>query len=279
MWYYSPCIRKTAAVPAPLWRSKESVAACRDADDRECPVIVACASDILGAAEWRPPPSAVTSHTRYLLIADVPVPALARLSSVFDVRRTEQRMHVTEDAQAVVRLLIAQHRDAPLEGIVDAYLLESTLILLLGDFSIRSFPVAAVPSLCELEPRERAAFELDEDGSYLYWPAADLHLGVSQILQAVDPPYLADIEVRRFPASAAIGARIAALREARDIRQRDIEGLSERHVRRIEQGVVRLTGDSAVKLAGALAMDLDEFLAEVAEAAAHSRGLHADISA
>lgn len=279
MWCYSPCIRKTAAVPALLWRSKESVAACRDADEREFPVVVACASDVLGAAEWRPPQSAVTSDTRYLLIADVPVPALGRLSSVFDVRRPEQRMHVTEDAQAVVRLLIAQHRDAPLEGIVDAYLLESTLFLLLGDFSIRSFPVAAVPSLCELDPRDRAAFELDEDGSYLYWPVADLHLGVSQILQAVDPPYLADIEVRRFPGSAAIGARIATLRKARDIRQRDIEGLSERHVRRIEQGVARLTGDSAVKLAGALAMDLDEFLAEVAQAAADSGGLHADISA
>lgn len=279
MWYYSPCIRTTAAVPAPVWRAKEGIEACRDADGREFPVVVACASDVLGAAEWRPPQSAVTSDTRYLFIADVPVPALGRLSSIFDVRRPEQRMHVTEDAQAVVRLLIAQHRDAPFEGIVDAYLLESALVLLLGDFSIRSFPVAEVPSLCELEPRDRAAFELDEDGSYLYWPVADLHLGVSQILQAVDPPYLADIEVRRFPASAAIGARIATLRDARDVRQRDIEGLSERHVRRIEQGIARLTGDSAVKLARALDMDLDGFLAEVAEAAARSGALHADVSA
>ena len=278
MWYYSPCIRKTAAVPAALWRSKESAAACRDPDDLEFSVVVACASDILGATEWRPPQSAVTSDTRYLFIADIPIPALARLSSVFDVRRPEQRMHVTADAQAVVRLLIAQHREAPLEGIVDAYLLGNTLVLLLGDFSIRSFPVDAVPSLRELNPSDRAAFELDEDGSYLYWPVADLHLGVSQLLQAVDPPYLADVEVRRFPASAAIGARIAALREARDLRQRDIEGVSERHVRRIEQGIARLTGDGAVKLAGALAMNLNDFLAEVAEAAAESRAVHAEIA-
>ena len=278
MWYYSPRIRKTAAVPAALWRSKESAAACRDPDDREFPVVVACASDILGAAEWRPPQSAITRDTRYLLIADVPVPALARLSSLFDVRRPEQRMHITEDTQVVVRLLVAQHRDAPLEGIVDAYLLGSTLVLLLGDFSIRSFPVDAVPSLRELDPGDRDAFELDDDGSYLYWPAEDLHLGVSQLLQAVDPTYRADVEVRRFPASAAIGARIGALREARNLRQRDIEGVSERHVRRIEQGVVRLTGDSAVRLAGALALDLDDFLAEVAEAAADSRAVHAEVT-
>jgi hypothetical protein len=276
MWYYSPCIRKTAAVPAALWRAKESFAACRDHDDQEFPVVVACASDILGPAEWRPPQSGVTSDTRYLLIGDVPVPALARLSSIFDVRRPEQRMHVTQDPQAVIRLLIAQHRDAPLEGIVDAHLLGDTLVLLLGDFSTRSFPVDKVPSLCELDRSDRAAFELDEDGSYLYWPVADLHLGVSQLLQAVDPPYLADVEVRRFPASAAIGARIAALREARELRQRAIQGLSERHVRRIEQGIARLTGDSALKLASAFGMDLDEFLSEVAEAAADSRVVRAE---
>lgn len=184
-------------------------------------------------------------------------------------------MHVTRDARAVVRLLIAQHRNAPLEGIVDAYLLGSSLVLLLGDFSIRSFPVEAVPPLRELEPSDLAAFELDEDGSYLHWPRADLHLGVSQLLQAVDPPYLADVEVRRFRASAGIGARIAALREACDLRQRDIGGLSERHVRRIEQGIARLTGESAVKLAGALAMELDDFLAELAEAAADTHAAHA----
>ena len=61
-------------------------------------------------------------------------------------------MHVTPEAQAVRRLLIAQHRDAPTEGIVDAYLLERTLVLLLGDFSIRAFPIAKVPSLCDMEP-------------------------------------------------------------------------------------------------------------------------------
>lgn len=276
MWYYSPGVRKAAAVPAALWRPKDAAAACRDPDDREFPVVVACASDILGADEWRPPPSAITKETRYLLIADTPIPALPRLSSVFDVRRPELRMHVTPDAQAVGRLLIAQHRDAPMEGIVDAYLLETTLVLLLGDFSIRTFPVDKVPSLWEMQPAGWGAFELDEDGSYLYWAAPDLHLGVSQLLQAVDPSYLADIETLRYPASAAIGARIAALREERELRQRDIQGLSERHVRRIEQGVARLTGDSAVKLAEAFALDLGDFLAEVAEAAAESRVVGAE---
>lgn len=271
MWYLSPSVRKAASIPARLWRAAGAAAPCRDHDGEEFPVVVACAADLLGPDGWRPPRSAVSSETRYLIVANVPVPALVRLASIFDLRRPEQRMHVTPDQRAIVRLLLAQHRDTPLEGIVDAYLLGDALVLLLGDFSIRSFPVGAVPTLRDLNAAERVAFDLDEDGSYLYWPAADLHLGVSQLLQAVDPPYLADIEIRRFPASAAIGTRIAELREARELRQRDIPGLSERHVRRIEQGIARLTGDSATKLSGALGLSLDGFLAEVGKAAAETR--------
>ncbi len=45
---------------------------------------------------------------------------------------------------------------------------------------------------------------------------------------------------------------------------------------RIEQGIARLTGDSALKLASAFGMDLDEFLSEVAEAAADSRVVRAE---
>ena len=271
MWYFSPSVRTAAPVPARLGRAAGAARACRDHEGEEVPVIVACAADLLGSDAWRPPRSAISGETRYLVVADVPVPALVRLGSIFDLRRPEQRMHVTPDPQAVVRLLLAQHRDMPFEGIVDAYLLGDALVLLLGDFSIRSFPVGAVPTLRDLDVAQRAAFELDEDGSYLYWPAADLHLGVSQLLQAVDPPYLADIEVRRFPASTAIGTRISELREARELRQRDVPGLSERHVRRIEQGIARLTGESAMKLSSALGLSLDGFLTEVARAAAETR--------
>ncbi|MQA91673.1 MAG: hypothetical protein GEU90_15855 [Gemmatimonas sp.] len=63
-----------------------------------------------------------------------------------------------------------------------------------------------VPSLREMDREERGCFELDEDGSFLDWSAADLHLGASQLLQAVDLSYLAGVEIRRCPASAATGA-------------------------------------------------------------------------
>lgn len=276
MWHFSPAVRRDAAIPTALWRASEKALARTEADEEEFPVVVAHASEVLDGDDWRPPSRAITSDTRYLLVADVPVPALVRLSSVFDLRRPEQRMHVTADQRAIARLLIARCRDVPWEGIVDAYLVGRTLHLLQGDFSFRSFPGDHVPSLREMDAGELESFELDDDGSFLYWPAADLHLGASQLLQAVDPSYLADVEVRRYPASAATGALIADLREKRGLRQRDIEGLSERHVRRIEQGIARLTGDSAGKLAGAFGLGLDEFLLQVASAVAADRSTDAE---
>lgn len=255
-------------MPAPLWRRTHGSASFCNHEDLEFPLVVACASDVLGVDGWRPPEGAVSAETRYLILADVPTPALGRLISIFDVRRPEQRMHITQDVQSITRLLIAQLRDVPFEGIVDAYLLAGTLVLLLGDFTMRSFPIEQIPFLQGQNHQSAAAFEIDGDGSYLYWPAADLHIGVSQLLQAVDPTYLADVEIRRLPASAAIGKSIAKMREDRSLRQRDIPGLSERHVRRIEQGVSQLTSDAAQKLATAFHMDMEVFLGSVAVAAA-----------
>lgn len=267
VWLFSPSVRRAAGVPARLWRKTEDPASFRDHEDLEFPLVVACASDILGERGWRPSAEAVSVDTRYLILADVPVPALARLISVFDVRRPDQRMHMTDDPRSIVRLLISQFRDVPLEGIVDAYLFAGDLVLLLGDLSKRSFPIERIPALTELDRDALGEFEIDDDGSFLYWAAVDLHLGVSQLLQAVDPASLADIEIRRFPASLAIGQLIAEMREQHGLRQRDVPGLSERQVRRIEQGVSRLTSDAASKFAALFGLGMDAFLARLSAAA------------
>jgi histone H3/H4 len=187
--------------------------------------------------------------------------------SAFDVRKPEHRMYITPDGMAVTRLLLAQFRDIALEGIVDGYVLGDELVLLLGDFSIRSIPVSRIPELRRMRGGEIENFELDHDGSFLYWPEHDLHLGVSQLLQAVDPSYLADIEIRRLPGSTAVGAAITRMREERGLRQGDIPGLSERQVRRIEKAISRLSGDAANRFAAAFQMEVVHFLEQVARAA------------
>ena len=272
-WVFSPSVRRAAQIPAHLWKRTAQPPSFRDHEERVFPLVVACASDLLRAPGWRPPAELVGLDTKYLILADVPTPALTRVPSVFDLRRPEHRMHVTPDALSVRRLLTAQFRDVPVEGIVDAYLLNGDLVLLLGDVSIRTIPLARVAPLKGMSRDRLAAFEIDEDGSFLFWPAADLHLGVSQLLQAVDPLYLADVETARLRASKAIGAEIARMRKSHRLAQNAIAGLSERHVRRIELGVSRLTADTARDFAAAFQVDLREFLRQMASAASHDHPL------
>lgn len=267
-WVLSPSVLKVAGVPMPLRNRFRQAAASPDGEDRSFPAVVACASDILGRRQWRPPAEAVTPSTRYLILIDVPQPAIPRLVSAFDVRKPEHRLYITPEPMAVRRLLLAQVRDVAMEGIVDAYVLGDELVLLLGDFSIRSFPVRRIPELRRMQAREIERFELDEDGSFLYWPEHDLHLGVSQLLQAVDPSYLVEIEINRLPGSKAVGVAITRMRDERGLRQSDIPGLSERQVRRIEKGISRLSGDAANHFAAAFGIDVAYFLDQVARAAA-----------
>jgi transcriptional regulator with XRE-family HTH domain len=114
-----------------------------------------------------------------------------------------------------------------------------------------------------MKPRERRDFEIDEDGSYLHWPGRDVHLGVSQILQAVDPEYLAQVEIERNALDYMRWA-LESWRRDLGLRQVDIKGISERHVRRIEQGVSRLTVQAADRFARAFGLSSRVFLDELA---------------
>lgn len=265
-WFFTRQVMREAALPTPLRRRAGKSILGSDDDALPSGVLVATASELLDPSRSQLPEWWRSSETRYLVLADIPEQALPRLVSALDVRRPEYRLHVTRDPSAVSRFVLAQFRDTPYEGIVDAYVLGSTLVLLLGDFSIREFPLSEVKDLQELKPEQVGAFEIDDDGSFLYWPSKDLHLGVSQLLQVVDPTYLADIEIRRYAGSGAAGETLSQLREQRGLRQTDIPDLSDRQVRRIEQGISRLKVDSAEKFASAFGMSLTELLEAIGRA-------------
>jgi DNA-binding transcriptional regulator YiaG len=113
-----------------------------------------------------------------------------------------------------------------------------------------------------MHSNELENFELDEDGSFLYWAQADLRMGASELIQAVDPMYLADIEIKRHREDNA-GAALRSMREQRGLKQADIPGISERQVRRLEKGVSRLTSDAALLLAHAFDLTIEDFLQEL----------------
>jgi hypothetical protein len=228
------------------------------------PLVVALASEVLGGALL--PAWSGGTDVHFLVLADVPEPALMRLPAVLRLHRPDLRLHVTRDFGVLRRLLIAWSRAEAMRGIVDAYAVAGELCLMLGDGTLRGFPLDGVPGVRELPARARAAFEVDEDGSFLHWPEGDLHLGVSQLLQAFDPMHLADVEIERSSRDHW-GRAVALLREARGLRQKDVRDLSERQVRRIEQGISRLTEPSARAFADAFGVTLGEFLDEVARRA------------
>lgn len=162
----------------------------------------------------------------------------------------------------VKRLIIALHRPAPWEGILDAYVLEDSLVVVLGDMSVREFPIGRLPRVRRLDPQEVARFEIDSSGSCLYWPAADVHMGPSQMLQAVDPVYLSEVEMRRYEMEN-VSQALLDMRHDRHLKQTEIPGLSARHVRRLEKENARLTVDAATKFASAYGLSLSGFLDEL----------------
>lgn len=207
-------------------------------------------------------PDWVDAETRYLVVADVPEPALLRLPTVLRVHKPDQRIHVTRDRDAMKRQAIAIARDHPFEGVVDAYVLWRELWVVLGDMSIRCFPARQIPGVADLPDEELGRFEIHPSGSYLAWNEGAIRIGPSQLLQAADPMHLADVLIDRY-ATERVSLALRLLRESRGLYQSDISGVSERHVRRLEKEEVRLTSDAASRYAEAFGYPLDEFLSEL----------------
>lgn len=238
--------------------------------DAEASLVVGLASELMDPDRIKLP-DWVDTETRYLVVLDVPEPAVLRLASTLRLHKPDQRLRVSRDPLVVKRLVIAVTRPAPWEGILDAYVLEDSLVVVLGDMSVREFPIRSLPKVGRLEREEFRRFEIDSAGSYLYWPCRDVHLGPSQMLQAVDPMYLAEVEIRRYE-MARVSLALLDMRNDRRLKQAEIPGLSERHVRRLEKERARLTVEAATRFAGAFGLTVSEFLDELSERITALRG-------
>lgn len=224
-------------------------------------LVVALASELMGQDRLELP-NWVDTETRYLVVLDVPEQAVLRLASRLRLHKPDRRLHVCRDPSVVKRLVIALKRPAPWEGILDAYVLQDSLVMVLGDMSVRTFPVGRLPKVRQFEPDVVRRFEIDSSGSYLHWPDPDVHMGPSQMLQAVDPAHLADVEIRRYEIEN-VSQALLDMRHGRQLKQTEIPGLSERHVRRLEKEEIRLTVDAANKFARAFELKLAEFMDEL----------------
>lgn len=268
-WYFSAGVLAADSLTGELRRVASRLAKAEPDDPAtgvDSGFVVSTASELLGRNGRSLPIWSQDLETRYLIVVDVPVSAILELPSILRLRKPHLRMHVSEGFGSVRRLVVAQCREDPLHGIVDAYLVAGTLKVVVGDLSVRDFPVDDIDLLTCMDRSRIGDFKIDVDGSFLSWDADGIDVGVSQLLKEVDPSHFARLEIERLQHDRT-GRAIAEIREECGLRQADIEGLSERQVRRIEKSVSRLTVDAAEKLSHALGTTLGDFLAEVARRA------------
>lgn len=269
-WYASDSVLRSAGLPSVLDE------ACRhllDEGTEDGPfaassTVCLLASDIIDGGEL---PRWIDSETRFLVVLDVPLGAAMQLPTLLRLRKPDQRLFLTDDLGSVRRWVIAPNRTRPHEGIIDAYVVGTTLTVFMGDLTIRSFPIVQVPSIRSLASERLRQMEVDIDGSFLTWPNTDIHLGPSQLLQAVDPSELAEIEIERFRSENTAMA-LKYMREQRGLRQTDIESLSERQVSRLETAESRLTAGAAENFARSFDLTMTEFLDELGRLLASWKG-------
>lgn len=266
-WFISPAILGSDHLPGHFRRIAESLL--RSPSEGAPGAVVATARELL-VGELELPDWTGAHNVRYLVVLDLPEPAVLRLPARLGLHKPHLRLHATRDRDAPRRLFVAQRRKRPFEGLVDAYVLGRSLVVVLGNMDVREMAAEEIPALEPLTGSELAAFEIDIDGSYLHWPERDMHLGARQLLREIDPEYSAELEIERIERDLT-GPAIARMREERGLRQEDVAGLSARQVRRIEKGVSRLTLGATHALAAAFGMSLDEWLDEVARAAGRLR--------
>ncbi len=188
--------------------------------------------------------------------------------------RSENRLHVVkvEDLEApqvsqlLGRVCSALGGNGNRGGIIDAYLVGHRLLIRGPKHRMLHVPVDSIPALKGQSPAVLRNFEIDPDGSFIYWPDLDAHLGWKQFLQAVDPIELHKAEQRVAGFNQRYGAAIRGVREAAGIMQSGIDGLTERQLRRIEQGECRATAAAITALAKAHGLDADSYMERLTRA-------------
>ena len=147
--------------------------------------------------------------------------------------------------------------------ILDAWLQNDSLVVLSHDFRRLAVPLSELNQRVG-NARKVRAFEIDGDGSFLYWPAADAHLGWEQLERLVNPEAALKAQQALREFNVRYGAAIRALRTDAGLRQGDIQGLTERQVRRIEGGETKLSSPALRCFARSHGMSPRDYLAAVA---------------
>ncbi|MCY3019855.1 MAG: helix-turn-helix domain-containing protein [Planctomycetota bacterium] len=183
-----------------------------------------------------------------------------------------ERVHVMfETAQRssvpiVKRLLATLSHGTDKDGILDARL-EGNELRVVGSPSLKRLriPICDMPSLRGHSRDDLDKFEIDEDGSFIYWPRLDVHLGWEQLLEAASPAEALKARQQGEGFNRRYGHAIRRLRKELRISQAEIGGLTARQVSRIEKGECRATLSALSKLAAAHRLSTNAYMERLAQ--------------
>jgi hypothetical protein len=211
-------------------------------------------------------------YTTFLLFqGSLPSRAVADRVAWLNVRNEERVFFVAtngeKDEALAARVLIALDNADGENGIVDAWWEGTTLVVVSptpAGFRKLRVPLEKLPVLQRLSQKLRHEFEIDEEGTFLYWPGGDIHLGWEQFEYAVDKAASLKAKQQTGAFNKAYGAAIRKMRRDKGLRQSDIEGLTARQVGRIESGQ-RATLSALQKLAQSHGLSVSEYMDELAK--------------
>ncbi|QDU36234.1 hypothetical protein Mal4_05180 [Maioricimonas rarisocia] len=211
----------------------------------------------------------VESNAKHLLFVSGPIEAMAARLPRLGIR-SPHRLHLAAEreeenvAGLIYRLFSGMTHADGSQPIVDAWVEQDNLVLLSPAFDRMVVPLEKLSPLIGTDSKKIAAFDIDEDGVFLYWPHADVHLGREQFRQIVDPVAAVAAQQKSQEFNRRYGAAIRELREESGLRQSDVPGITARHLRRVEHGGSPATSGVLRALADAHGRSLDDYLKQLA---------------
>jgi hypothetical protein len=149
--------------------------------------------------------------------------------------RSLRNMLVHSDPTVPRRVLSAWLHNAQTELIARATVADDRLIVVSCEPKTYEVRFDQMPALRKIAIEERYHFEIAEDGSFIWWPSADIHLDLDALRTITDPSWRKRAERLRRAHGCEYGEAIARLRKEHGLRQTDVSGVSERQLRRVEE--------------------------------------------
>lgn len=165
----------------------------------------------------------------------------------------------------VQRILHGWDRQAAHLLIAGASAAEDNLYIVSCSFKLYTLSFREIPALRLIDNKNRADFIIDEDGSFIHWPDADIHLDIETLEYHTNEEYRRKADLKKLQYQVRAGLALKQLRENANLRQSHIDGLSARQVRRIENGESPMTLQSLEKFASALGMTVEQLIEKLAD--------------